>query len=137
MDLLQNPFHILTASPRDNRRRIMELADERSLLLDSSQCMAARSDLTNPRKRLSAEIAWLPGIGPKRADEMLSLLESSPTDLLSVDKLSSTARANLLAAGLARLYKHLQTRTEYPGQARTRLWCRLHPGNAKPRGHRL
>lgn len=103
MDLLQNPFHILTASPRDNRRRIMELADERSLLLDSSQCMAARSDLTNPRKRLSAEIAWLPGIGPKRADEMLSLLESSPTDLLSVDKLSSTARANLLAAGLARL----------------------------------
>lgn len=103
MDLLQNPFHILNASPRDNRRRIMELADERSLLLDSSQCMAARSDLTNPRKRLSAEIAWLPGIGPKRADEMLSLLESSPTDLLSVDKLSSTARANLLAAGLARL----------------------------------
>lgn len=103
MDLLQNPFHILTASPRDNRRRIMELADERSLLLDSSQCMAARSDLTNPRKRLSAEIAWLPGIGPKRADEMLSLLESSPTDLLSFDKLSSTARANLLAAGLARL----------------------------------
>ena len=28
MDLLQNPFHILNASPRDNRRRIMELADE-------------------------------------------------------------------------------------------------------------
>ena len=33
MDLLQNPFYILTASPRDNRQRIMELADERSLLL--------------------------------------------------------------------------------------------------------
>lgn len=106
MDLLQNPFHILTASPRDNRRRIMELADERSLLLDSNEVMEARLDLTNPRKRLSAEVAWLPGIGPKRAGEMLSLLESSPTDLLAVDKLSSIARANLLAAGLSRLPDH-------------------------------
>jgi hypothetical protein len=106
MDLLQNPFHILNASPRDNRRRIMELADERSLLLDSSECMEARSELTNPRKRLSAEVAWLPGIGPKRVGEVLSLLESSPTDLLAVDKLSSIARANLLASGLARLPDH-------------------------------
>lgn len=106
MDLLQNPFHILNASPRDNRRRIMELADERSLLLDSSECMEARSDLTNPRKRLSVEVAWLPGIGPKRVGEVLSLLESSPTDLLAVDKLSSIARANLLASGLAHLPDH-------------------------------
>ncbi|NLT67647.1 MAG: hypothetical protein GXX84_13685 [Acidobacteria bacterium] len=106
MDLLQNPFHILNASPRDNRRRIMELADERSLLLDSSECMDARSDLTNPRKRLSAEVAWLPGIGPKRVGEVLSLLKSSPTDLLAVDNLSSIARANLLASGLARLPDH-------------------------------
>ncbi|MEX3073931.1 hypothetical protein AB3Y13_19405 [Vibrio alginolyticus] len=106
MDLLQNPFHILNASPRDNRRRIMELADERSLLLDSSECMEARSELTNPRKRLSAEVAWLPGIGPKRVGEVLSLLESSPANLLAVDNLSSIARANLLAAGLARLSDH-------------------------------
>lgn len=106
MDLLQNPFHILNASPRDNRRRIMELADERSLLLDSSECMEARSELTNPRKRLSAEVAWLPGIGPKRVGEVLSLIESSPTDLLAVDNLSSIARANLLASGLARLPDH-------------------------------
>jgi hypothetical protein len=57
MDLLQNPFHMLNATPRDNRRRIMELADERSLLLDARECIQARSDLTNPRKRLSVEIA--------------------------------------------------------------------------------
>lgn len=106
MDLLQNPFNILTASPRDNRRRIMELADERSLLVSSNECVESRSDLTNPRKRLSAEVAWLPGIGPKRAGEVLSLLESSPKDLLYVDKVSSIARANLLAAGLARLPDH-------------------------------
>jgi len=106
MDLAQNPFRVLNASPRDNRSRIMELADERSLLLDQSECMEARSDLTNPRKRLSAEVAWLPGIGPKRAGEMLSILESSPTDLLAIDKLSPIARANLLASGLARLSNH-------------------------------
>ena len=108
MDLFHNPFFILSASPRDNRQRIIALADERSLLLDSSKCMEGRSDLTNPRKRLSAEIAWLPGIGPKRAGEMLSLLESSPTDLLDIDKLTPVARANLLAAGLSRLpeYTH-------------------------------
>ena len=106
MDLLHNPFHILNASPRDNRRRIMELADERSLLLDSSECLEARSTLTTPRKRLAAEVAWLPGIGPKRAGELLSLLESSPAELFAVDKLSPIARANLLAAGLARLSEH-------------------------------
>jgi len=106
MDLLQNPFHILTASPRDNRRRIMELADERSLLLDSSECMAARSVLTNPRKRLSAEVAWLPGIGPKRVVAALSLLNSSPSELISIENLTSIARANLLTAGLARMLDH-------------------------------
>ena len=106
MDLLQNPFRILAASPHDNRQRITELADERSLLLDSNECMEARSDLTNPRKRLSAEVAWLPGIGPKLAGEVLSLLESSPRDLLAIDKLSSIARANLLVSALARLTEH-------------------------------
>lgn len=103
MDLLKNPFHILTVSPRDNGRRITEVADERSLILDPNECIQARSDLTNPMKRLSAEVAWLPGIGPKRASEVLSLLKASPNRLLDVDKLTSIARANLLAAGLARL----------------------------------
>ena len=103
MDLIQNPFFLLAATPRDNRRRIMELAEERSLLLNSSELMQARSDLTNPRKRLSAEVAWLPGLGPKRADEVLSMLESSVKDILSVDNLTTVAHANLLAAGLSRL----------------------------------
>jgi hypothetical protein len=106
MDLLQNPFHLLNASPRDNRRRIIELADERSLLLDSNECTEASTELTSPRKRLTAEVAWLPGIGPNRALELLSLLESSPADLLTVDDLSPIARANLLAAALTRLPNH-------------------------------
>ena len=61
MDLLQNPFYILTATTRDNRQTIMALAEKRALLLDPNECRQARADLTLPRKRLAAEIAWLPG----------------------------------------------------------------------------
>lgn len=103
VDLLQNPFHILTATPRDNHTRIMDLADERSLLLDANECMATRLALTTPRKRLAAEVAWLPGIGPKRAAEVLSLLESRPAEMLTEEKLLPVARANALAAALSRL----------------------------------
>jgi hypothetical protein len=105
MDLLDNPFHILTASPSDDRRRIMELADECSLLLDSNKVKEAYSILSTPRKRLSAEVTWLPGVA-EQAGELLSLLSISPADLLAVDKLSPIARSNLLAAVLARLSDH-------------------------------
>lgn len=103
MDIEQNPFYVLTASPRDNRAQIMELAQHHTLLRNSNDCMQARSDLTNPRKRLSAEIAWLPGVSVKRAKELLETLKISPAEMLDVIKLSPIARANLLAAGLFRL----------------------------------
>ena len=115
MDLLQNPFHILTATTRDNRQKIIALAEERILFLDPNECTQARSDLTHPRKRLSAEIAWMPGTGLKRASEVLRYLESSPRmlfgmdeltqfkNILGADKMIPIAQANLLAAGLSRL----------------------------------
>ena len=115
MDLLQNPFHILTVTPRDNRQKIMALAEERALLLDPNECTQARSDLTHPRKRLSAEIARLPGTGLKRTNEVLRYIESSAGKLIGMDKLTQfknilgadrmmpIAQANLLAAGLSRL----------------------------------
>ncbi len=109
MDLLQNPFYILGATQRDNRRKIMEVAEERSLMMDSGECFKARSDLMNPRKRLSAEIAWLPGLGPRRVTEVLALLDISVNELLGTTQLTSMARANILAAGLSRL-----TGTHYP-----------------------
>ena len=58
--------------------------------------------MTNPRKRLAAEVAWLPGIGPKLVKELLAILESCPANLLAEDKLLPTARANVLAAAFAR-----------------------------------
>ena len=103
MDLLQNPFYILNATQRDNRHRIMELAEERSLLSDADECIIAKSTLTNPRKRISAEIAWLPGMLPERAYDMLVLLESSAGNYLGNDKPTSIAPVDSFAAALSRL----------------------------------
>src|SRR3546814_8488823 len=68
--LHQMPFAILGVTTRDDRRRIVELAEEKSLELDHDVCQKARSDLTNPRNRLSTEIAWLPGVSPRKASQL-------------------------------------------------------------------
>lgn len=104
MDLLSNPFYVLGVSPRDDRRRIVEAADERSVRTTEQDVTKARADLTNPRKRLSAEVAWLPGVGPKRATEILSKLERSGTELINVGNIAPITRANVLAAGAVRLH---------------------------------
>lgn len=106
MDLLKNPFHILGATTRDNRHSIMELAEERSLLSDADECMAARSILIHPRRRISAEVAWLPGTDPSRTgrtDEVLKRLDAPNQTLLNITGLTPIARANLFVSGLSRL----------------------------------
>ena len=123
MDFLQNPFYILNVAPQDNRRRIMEQADARSLFQDPEECRNAATTLTNPRRRLLTEIAWMPMTTQKRADEILALLESSfrnspefgrsgmselahVRNRLSLDEQMPIARVNLLVAGLVRLINH-------------------------------
>ena len=103
MDLLKNPFHILGATTRDNRHSIMELAEERSLLSDADECMEARSILITPRRRISAEVAWLPGTDPPLSDVVLRHLDSPNQNLLNITGLTHITRANLLTSGLSRL----------------------------------
>jgi hypothetical protein len=112
MDILKTPFAILGATPRDSRQKITELADERSLIIDTDVCAEVRSILTHPRKRLASEIAWFPGVNAGYIAEMLSLLETIPPndsmsvfDTLSNQELGITpmAMANFLAARLSRL----------------------------------
>ena len=103
MDLLKNPFHILSATTRDNRHSIMELAEERSLLSDADECMEARSILTNPRRRISAEVGWLVGVDPVLSDEVLKWLDAPNQNLLNIVGLTPIAHANLLVSGLSRL----------------------------------
>lgn len=96
--LHQSAFAVLGVTTRDNRKRIVELAEEKSLELDHDICQKARSDLTNPRTRLSAEIAWLPGVSPRKATQLVENLLDDPMAIRSESGLPTLAHLNLLAA---------------------------------------
>ena len=104
----QNPFYLLSVTPRDNRQRIIELAEEKSLTLDSDICEKARSDLTNLRARVAAEIAWLPGLSPRRTTDLINILHVNP-DLIRKQNLPTLAKANLLGAAFNRLNPEMST----------------------------
>ncbi len=103
MDLFENPFHILGATPLDDIRKIGELAVAKSLLSDDEKCMKARATLTHPRDRVAAEVAWLPGMKSDNADEMLMLLETSAGNDISHIEFLSNDQNDSLAAALSRL----------------------------------
>lgn len=105
-----NPFCLLGATMRDDRHRIVELAEEKSLSLDSETCTKARSDLTNPRNRLSAEIAWLPGVSPKRASEFVRIVQEDHGALMNQEGAPPLAEANLMAAAFELLDPGMSTK---------------------------
>lgn len=96
--LHQSAFALLGVTTRDNRKRIVQLADEKSLELDQGVCLKARSDLTNPRTRVHAEIAWLPGVSPNRATQLVESLLSNPMVVRDELGLPTLAHLNLMAA---------------------------------------
>ncbi len=95
--LHQSPFAVLGVTTRDDRRRIVELAEEKSLELDHEVCQKARSDLTNPRSRLSVEMAWLPGVSPRKASQLVESLLQDPMAIREESGLPTLAHLNLLA----------------------------------------
>ena len=96
--LHSNPFFVLGANPREDRKRIVELADEAALRSDHATCQKARSDLTNPRARLGVELAWLPGVSPRKAATLMRLLSDDPMSIRNEDGIPALAHCNLLAA---------------------------------------
>ena len=102
MDIAANPFYTLGATMDDGRRRIAELADEKRLVGEEDSAREARGVLTNPKRRLAAEVGWLPGLGAERVAETISLLEVNPTEIRRLTGLPALARANLLAEALLR-----------------------------------
>jgi len=96
--LEQSPFELLGVTTRDERLKIVEIAEEKTLVLDPEVCTKARSDLTNPRNRLSVEISWLPGLSPKRASSLIALLYSDINSVRDDQSISPLAHANLIAA---------------------------------------
>lgn len=93
-----NPFWLLGATTRDDRRRIVELAEEKSLERDHEACQKARSDLTSPRTRLGAEMAWLPGVSPSKAAQLTGQVLQDPRSIRAESGIPPLAHANLMAA---------------------------------------
>ena len=99
--LERTAFAILGATSRDSRRRIVELGEEKALVADNEVCAQARADLTNPRKRVAEEAAWLAGLSPARARNYCDLLGRDLEGLLtSAQSESPLVQANLIAAAL-------------------------------------
>jgi hypothetical protein len=99
-DIHRNPFHLLGATTRDNRLRIVELADLRGLDLDPEVCQKARSELTNPRARLKAEVGWLPGVSPRKTTQLIEALETDALSVRTETNLPTLAQLNLLCASI-------------------------------------
>lgn len=100
MNLLENPFHLLRALPTDDRKTLLERAEEMSLLGDADAPMDAVKQLINPKTRLKAEIAWLPGVDPDEYEEITEELVKSKDAANDSSNLPALARANLLATAL-------------------------------------
>jgi hypothetical protein len=98
--LHRNPFWLLGVTTRDDRRRVVALAEEKSLELDHERCQKARSDLTNPRTRLTTEMAWLPGLSPAKAAHLAQQILQDPMSIVFETGLPLLAHANLMAAAL-------------------------------------
>jgi hypothetical protein len=106
-DITKNPFHLLGVSMRARMPEIAEayedaLADGHApeqVLLD------AQKRLCTPKSRLDAELAWLHGLAPARAAELVAALQHG--DLAAagsaLDTLVGLDRANLAADLCARV----------------------------------
>ncbi len=103
MDLLHNPFYFLKTTQRDDKKTIVKLAEEQGLLSDADKCRNVQDTLTFPRKRISAEIAWLHGIPTERVYDILILLESVSGDHINIDQSTSDPSQNSLALELSRI----------------------------------
>ncbi len=96
--LHRNPFWVLRVTTRDDRRQIAKRSEECALLSDHENCQKARNDLTNPRNRLSVEMSWLPGVSPRKAEQLAQNLLNNPMSIREETGLPELARANLMAA---------------------------------------
>jgi hypothetical protein len=95
-------FWTLGVSTRDDPRRILEAAEEKSLTLDPAVCSTCRDLLTNPRKRLREEMRWLPGVSPKRAAELASMLRAPPHPPPQPQQLPTLAAFNVQTTALGK-----------------------------------
>lgn len=93
-----NPFAILGASTRDRKTRLYELAEDAALHGDPELAVEARNMISNPRTRLQAEVAWYPGLSPRRVAITLEQLRNG--SIPSFDGMNALCRANFACEAL-------------------------------------
>lgn len=102
MNLKENPFAVLNASPRDNRHQLTEKADELSLL-EGAAAEEALAKLMKTNRRIEAELGWFPGTDPSVCETFLryseQLKNGAGVPVPSVEGLGCPlAQANALSA---------------------------------------
>jgi hypothetical protein len=102
-DLEGNPFAVLGVSSRDGRDAIAQAYEDRQFdgEIDESELLKAQQALMASRPRLSAEVAWLTGVAPKRAREVVRAASRSAIEALGLDDLPPLASANVAASTLS------------------------------------
>lgn len=115
--LLGNPFNVIGASVRSSKGEIVELAELAELSHDHASVAAARGQLVNSRTRLTAELEWLPGVSPGRANQIIKML-SDPGSLLRMELgLPPIAAANAIGTALE-LFREQDSGSVYDGCAK-------------------
>lgn len=97
----QNPFFILEASMNDNRKTLLQRAEDQSLLEDADVCESASTQLTNVKKRMTAEISWFPGTSDKTIKILLDSIGVNNEPVC--ESLNPISRLNYLTAVLENL----------------------------------
>lgn len=98
MNLYDNPFYILGVNTTSSRAEIDTHADETLLFEDDHEkVINARATLTNPRRRLEAELAWLTDLTePEKAYKTVKRSRRSLTALTDLDVDTPLATLNAL-----------------------------------------
>jgi len=109
ISLSTNPFHLLSTTTRDNRQRLLELVKEKSIEHDPKLINDAYQILTNPKKRLQAEIAWFPGVSVKNTQRILQSVKEERFDPYFISTLPYLAKCNAILASLSIIKKTSET----------------------------
>lgn len=99
-DLFDNAFHVLGATPRTTRATLVQLAEDAALGSNSHLATEAQATLGNPKSRLAAELAWLPGVSPTKTSILIGKIKSKPTQIHGDLGAPPLATANAIASAL-------------------------------------
>lgn len=107
MFLFDTPFYKLEVGARDSKRTIQSKAEDVALLNDTDVDNALVAALSNPAKRLVAEVAWLPGLPDEDVKTVLKVMEKNPEHMLDLewlgDDYSECVYANALLAAFKKI----------------------------------